>query len=423
MHFIPAFLGISLSGIAKHIVEAPFLLLNGWLNGLYTGLVNDFEKAYVNPPVPTAGSWEDYVYGNALGLAEYLTSAIFIVMAIVIAIFNWHGGIMRRIPRMFTRVMAMVLAPTLFFWGVDQIKYYGDQASIWASQVIPAGVSHVGNVTPLLYIPTIDNPIGSIIGLALVGFFGGLLWLIVIFYQGVIIATTFLALPIFALSILSDKALKLMNWLISLFIVSAFAGRPIAVLCLQLGKAASENLPLGGTVAGNVFWVIGSLILAIGMQIILIWACLKTISFVTGNVYGRGTSRISGGNVNAKLKQSPASRATQHLASFNRTFQRRRGSLKGTAGASGFGGSARSQARSKSVSHNTRAAAVVKMAKLYPAAAAATKVKAATTTATRVQTATPTAAKAGPKPATARPPFPQHAAKKPPPPESGLPPE
>jgi hypothetical protein len=367
VHFIPAFLGISLTGIAEHIVEGPFYLINSWLHSLYIGLANDFEKEFVHTPIPTNGPWQDYLYGSALGLSEYLTSGIFIIMAVAVTIFSWHGGLMRRVPRMFSRVIVVILAPTFFFWLIDRVKYYGDQASVWASQIVPTGSTHLAH--SLLYIPAINNPLGSIAGLVFVAIFGGLLWLIVIVYQGIAIVATFLALPFFVLSIVSDRALRVLNWLISLFIVSAFAGRPVAILCMQLGKAASEHLPLGNTVFGSVLWVVGSLLLAIAMQGILIWACLTSVSYVTGNVHGRVAARVRGGNVNAKLQKNSEGRRQAHRQSYGRSFHNRRGSHNvGGFGKTGSGFAAQG-AQSK------RGAAVVKLAKLYPGTAAVAKAK------------------------------------------------
>jgi len=382
-----------LTGVGKSIVEAPFFLLNNWLHGLFMDLVNFFEKQFVHPPRPTTGPWLDYLDGNSLGLAQYLMEATFVITSIVVMFYH---KALKRVPRLLGMVALVLFAPSVYYWGAANLRGLGDSLAVAASQIY---VSHGTQLShSLLWIPTINNPLGSIAGLFFVSFFGGFLWLVFVMYEGIVIVAVFLGLPLMAMSVISDKALRVLNWTISLFLVAAVAGRPIAVLCLQLGKAAAEHLPLGNTAGGAVFWVVSSLILAILMQGILIWACLRVVSMVTGNMYGRVNTRVQGGRLKARLEKTPEARRQSHRASYGRTFLRKRGdhALAG-AGVVGSAGGAfgMPKASGSGSASGAKKGAAAFLAKRYPAAAAAAKagsvVKSRVTPRSKPGTGTPSA--------------------------------
>ena len=64
-------------------VPNPFESLLNWTRDLFQNMGELFEDLIIDPPRPVPGDWQDYLYGNSLGLARELSVAVAIILVVI----------------------------------------------------------------------------------------------------------------------------------------------------------------------------------------------------------------------------------------------------------------------------------------------------------------------------------------------------
>jgi hypothetical protein len=255
----------------------PFHWLAKAINGLTDGLVSSFQQVFIHPPRPMAGPWQDYLYGNAIGIAGILSVTICILVLVVAMFFQ------RRLASLgvaFVVALAIGTIYPVYFLACDWIVAAGDdlaQSAHWY---------HHGS-DKLLSIPDIANVLGSIIGLGSITFTGGMLVVIFFIYELIIIVVKFFGLIALAASPAGERARRFLSWIVAVGIVTMLLGRAFAVFAVDLGRMASDHFPFASNSFGKTFFITTSLLLAIVLQGVLIWAMLRVSSHVVGHVHSR----------------------------------------------------------------------------------------------------------------------------------------
>jgi hypothetical protein len=328
----------SLKDILGDTAGAFFTWLTKLFVNWYYGMVNMFEKYYVNPPVPKYGAWSDYILGSGMGLARYLATGAFAV-TLVLA-FLIPGRAARKLPRAFAVALGIILSP-MYFWAVDQLKVVGINAAHAVVQLYhPTG--HLAH-QPLLLVPIVDNPFGVWAGAGPTLAQGGTLLILFMSYEVASLVVVFLLLPFFALSALYDWALKITNGLLAALLVMRLLGRPIALLFIVVARATIEHIPGLDNSVGIPALINGAMLFGLLAQPLLFWACLKIVSPITGQVYSRGKAMIRG-KVDATTEERKRTEEV-HRRNYAQTFLSQRGSGRArgehaqqpSGGGSGFG--------------------------------------------------------------------------------------
>jgi hypothetical protein len=289
-----------LGGIVKAIAEAPWLLLKAWLGGFFDGLNDSLLRMIAHPLQVGDGPWKNYLYANSLGLAQWASEVFFIFVLCGAVIYHkW----VPHLKRAFWFMLAVFIVPAFYYWGWGEITAWRDTLAKGAEGIYHAA-SHTGG-HPLLWIPTVSNIPGAILGYLstlIPAFF--LYWLFVL-YGLIVVACTFLILPLAALSVFGEWARRLLNIFIALGFVAGLAGIPIGILFVNLGRTIASDSAIAHYALPTTIIVAGGWWAALLMQGVLFWAALKATSYVTGNILGSVTSRSTvDGSVDVEQKRT-----------------------------------------------------------------------------------------------------------------------
>lgn len=283
---------------AEAIGDAIWGWLNDQLKDLYNKLYAEFERYIYDPPKPADKDAVDYAYGNALGLAGMLSIAIaFMVTLVAIA---WQKLFRAALYSWWYLVLIFGLGP-LFYLATEKLAALTHDLAQVAMFYEPPS----GNQNLLSSVPDVVNVLGSLIGLAWLGSSGLTLVLIIIAYQMLIIATTFMALPLFALSSAGGIFQKLLAWNMAIW-ATALSGIVVASAWLTMGQWMQGQIPEDST-AARIFFMVVAIILAIVFQIVLL------ISFysVSNKVVGRVVATTWRGKTDANVTHYHQHRAGQ----------------------------------------------------------------------------------------------------------------
>jgi len=277
MGMVVAFLGL------PKVVTDPAGWLKDKLVDLYNSLGGYVQNWVLNPPRPTPGAWLDYLYGNSLGLAVYLVSAVAVMVIFLMVVSSQHS------PKVLKSGVTAALIAAIYPLWFSAGNWFSDAGS----QMIQAVAAHPGTANQqLLILPQIHNVIGAIFGLFALLVLGGGLLVIFFIWELLLIVATILGLPLLALSPLGEGFRRKFEQMIVLVLVTSFFGRLAAVGILSLGTQFVANVPLASSTLGTVLTLIATLALACYSQ----WWLLRKADRIYGNITGRtlGTARVSG---------------------------------------------------------------------------------------------------------------------------------
>lgn len=271
----------------RNYIPNPFEWVLDKIRGLFLDLGKLFQDLIINPPRPEPGPWRDYLYGNALGVAPTIATAVCIVLVVVSMI--WNKKVVSAGQAFVIAVLLAALGPA-FFAFTDVLIASGTQLAEIVRDLYDPKTSG-GN--GFFALPDIVNPLGAIAGYFTASIAGAILVSIFIIYQLIIIGVVFVFLIVVALIPLGTWAEKLAGWLLSIGLVAMVFGQAAAILCLELGQIAIDNMPAG--IGGNSFvatvLLTGSILLAIAAQVLLIWGThtgvVKAKGFIGSQVRGR----------------------------------------------------------------------------------------------------------------------------------------
>lgn len=286
-------------------IGSAFKWLDGKLHDWFNSVASAYEDQFVHQSLVHAGGLQNYLLGNSLALAEFLSSAIFLAVATIWFLLpSWHRGLTRSLKVM----VGMLFAPVVFFWGLDRLSELGSSLTEAATHLYDPPKSHHG----LLFISSLDNVLTSISAFVFSLLPAGILYVIWLGIQGVMLLAFLFLLPFFALSAASERAERIANWIFAIYLVGSLLVGGIVVSCIEIGELAANKVPVGG-----VLWVIAMLCAAIVFVLGAIWACHKVVEHYHGKVHGRvrswGNSKVSG-----KVKTEPArpKRRRSHQEAF-----------------------------------------------------------------------------------------------------------
>jgi hypothetical protein len=267
----------------------PFYWLAKAINSLYNGLISDILKAVISPPTVSEGSWSDYLFGNALGLAGNIAMAV-TVITICIAML-WQ----KRIAN-----MLQAFAVAIFIGGGSTFYFAIIAAYTLLCQEIAKYVATLGPGSDIGgSAVAISNVFGYIIGVGAITSAGGLLLIVTYAFVVIGFLVKLFGLISLALSPLADSTQKILGWLVALGLVALGAGRLAAVLIITFFRVVDAHIGIIGslsfTSSASLFL---ALLIAAGAEIALVVVFHKQWN----NIRGRVNSVVRG-QVNALVKK------------------------------------------------------------------------------------------------------------------------
>lgn len=278
----------------------PFVWLNDAMRELLQEVATAFQNVISNPPPPPPRSVSDYLNGNALGLAYLIVVAVSFTVTMIMMLTR-QGAV--RVVEGFIALVIVLGGAAIWFGAFDWFQQVGTQLSNMAMFYHPSQTD-----PPLVFIPDITGVLGSIVALAGILFWGFVLLMIFLSYPIVMLMCKFLGIIAIALYPLGDRAKAFLAWIISLTLVTTLLGRPFAILAIEGGKVALDTLPYGFGWIPQTFVQVGSFIVAIALQFVLIAITHKQVSRVmtTGKTWVEGT-------VEGQLNQKPQTDSAQSV--------------------------------------------------------------------------------------------------------------
>lgn len=274
-------------------INDAFNWLNGKIHDLFTGLATTIQDVLINPPQFHAATWQDYLDGSSIALANMLIFAVAVCLMVIIMFRHQR---LKSLPHLAVTILGLAIADQSFFTLFDWLGSTGHTLALAAQFYHPASTGSGGSsaAANLLAVPTFVNVIGSVVGLAWLTFLGILVVSIVVFaYILIGEVVRFLILPAFVLRPIGDRSQKFFDWLVSLGLVATVFGLAVAVFCLELGKMATDNLPGGSTSFGSTFYLTAALGLALFMQVVLVIATHSVwVNARTGRLFSTIRGRV-----------------------------------------------------------------------------------------------------------------------------------
>jgi hypothetical protein len=264
------------------------------------------QAIIAQPPRSQPGEWQYYLYGNALGLAQEVGVAI-IVSLFVIALLLPRKLVTA--AQAFAIVLVIATLGPLYVRFMDWIVSGGDTLARWTMSfgAVPL-FQDTEQITSGLQ--------GTVLILtAILGGFSVLMMIMLAFivfvYEQLILFSKIVILIVVVLIPIGPRSQKVANGLISLFLLAALIGRPVAVLFLEMGQFFMS----GANALEASFWLLTSLILAVGVQYLLFLGLFISISKTTGNFIGfvRGSVKTT---TNQTVKVSAQGSRQQHVSTL-----------------------------------------------------------------------------------------------------------
>jgi hypothetical protein len=289
-------------------------LLAAALKRGYEQVVALFEWIIANPPSVGQNPLIVFLDGNALGAAPFLATAV-MAMTIVLALF-WQRGRAAFARALIAFVAVAALSP-LWFEFISAFQKLGDNLSNVALGLTNQAPTGAASIIPVLPNMTIEDAFLASLTFGPAAYFGYLLFDTFLAYGYVAAIVAFLGLLSLSLIALGPRARKVFNFLIAVGIVTMVLGRPVAIVCIELGQAFANlftNTPNSMFILGAS--TVGSLILALIAQPVLLVLMYQGVSRVGGNINALVTGTVrSLSESRATLSGSTAVQA--NIASMN----------------------------------------------------------------------------------------------------------
>jgi len=256
-----------------------------------------------------------YVFSNTAGVAYKVTLYVFIgviVFSLFIRRMRKNGAI--------ATLQVVIIGAVIPMWFVvaDEAQHLGDllKQLVLLIQIPPATDDSIisgpmANIT--LPIFPVQQVLITVFLTFLLAWAGSQFLFLMVGYELLNVALIVLGLIVFAMYGLGDRTRKVFSVIISLFIVSAIIGLPVALLFTQLAQLLAGSI--AGEATGGV-WTTMLLFLAalagLAAQPILFLAAYSRVDRVVGRVVARVDNRIRSVNENKD-------RFDSHLAGAQRS--------------------------------------------------------------------------------------------------------
>lgn len=264
----------------------PFVWFANAIRGVYSLLAWYFEFVIAHPPRFNDRQIEDYLYGNAIGFAGLLISVV------TFALLCWSVVQIKKVITLAEAIVIGILvtagAPVVYSI-IDSMIQLGDVLSVQAmfSQNAPVeGDNLIG-----FAISASLNPLLLMAALVPTTIFGSLCMLVVFIYELLIILLKIIFLPALALRVIGPRFRAFSDWTISAAVIAMILGRPIMILCIEIGNWAGSRL-LGGTVASLVFFIVAGMCAGIVVQYVMFKQVQKVVAKVSGNTNSRVFGKV-----------------------------------------------------------------------------------------------------------------------------------
>jgi len=267
----------------------PFEAIEEGLREVVQFMLDFFSQVLGAPIRPEPTTWFNALFGQTIGLAFFLTIPVLVVIVSIVMLVRRR---LRSLLHVFVVILAFSTLGLSWLAICNWLIGFGDTLaglmSFFESYGTPGSFS----------LPDTDSIWSSIFSLMWIGLFGTIL-IGIIFIYVITNYVIMLLVPIaFALSPLGKRSQSLLEWLVSIGLVSMIFGRAVARFCIELGKVFIANLPGGDNWIGQTAYIVAAFVLAIVSQFVLVWAVHQGVQNVAGRIIGRTTSKVQG-DVNA----------------------------------------------------------------------------------------------------------------------------
>ena len=306
----------------------PFSLFADALRNAYQQIVILFEWMVATPLSLSGNPLVAYLNGNALGAAPLLAFAVLsftIVMALL-----WKRGRMSFARALLVYVGVAVLSP-LWYEVTAAFEKLGDDLSVIAVNFIDQSGSGAAVAVPKLPSMIITDAFLASITFGPAALFGYELFAILLSYEFVTILVAFFGLLSLALLGAGARARKVFNFLVAVGIVTMVLGRPVAIICIELGQAFANvfaGAPNAMVITGVV--TVASLVVAILIQPVLLFLMYQGVSRVGGFIDSRITGTVR------SISQGSYSSATRTAVQANISSMNGRSQALQRAAGQGF---------------------------------------------------------------------------------------
>jgi hypothetical protein len=255
---------------------------------LYNNIGELFQHYIINAPGAIPEDFKNHQFGEFLALSAGLSITVLMIL-LVTSLFT-QRAIYPAFQSFWICVAIGVFGPA-FYYFVDWLVQVGTDITRKV-----AGSQDYGH---LVLLPEIHSTFGAIFATIFTGSIGGVMVLWFLSYVGIIYLAALFALPLAALYPIGRVPQFSLRWLVSIFIVAAIVGRPIAAIELRVGATITNALPNPIEPFVPVAILLSTFIIVLATQVGLIYVAHKGVSVVEGNI--RTRSRIMG-EVDARHK-------------------------------------------------------------------------------------------------------------------------
>lgn len=269
----------------------PFSLFAEALRKAYQQVVILFEWMVATPLSLSGNPLVDYLNGNALGAAPLLAFAV-LSFTMVIALV-WKRGRVSFARALLVYVGVAVISP-LWYEVTAAFEKLGDDLSVVAVNFIDqSGGSGAVVAVPKLPTLIITDSFLASITFGPAALFAYELFAVLLSYEFVTILVAFFGLLSLGLLAAGARARKVFNFLVAVGLVTMVLGRPVAIICIELGQAFANvfaGAPNAMVITGVI--TVASLIVAILIQPVLLFLMYQGVSRVGGLIDSRITGTV-----------------------------------------------------------------------------------------------------------------------------------
>lgn len=268
----------------------PLGSLSQALQVAFSQIVELFQQFIAIPMSLDGTAFVMYLYGNALGVNEYLSISV-LAVTLIVALFIKRGRA-SFVQALIIVLVSGVVGP-LWFYAFDQLQLLGDQLSIAfnLNQQVQTtnGVNLVTLAFPAL---KIQDVLMSLFTFGPLLFFMYGLFSVFVSYTFLAVVVKFLGLICFSLLALGERTRKVFSLLVAVGLVAVVIGKPVAVLFISIGQGLSSLTAIfaEGFIQGII--LSGSVIAAILIQPVLVFLMYKGVSPIVGKVAAAVTGKV-----------------------------------------------------------------------------------------------------------------------------------
>lgn len=256
----------------------------------YLWMVRIFQQLYATPMTLGGTDYVAYLYGNALGVAEYLSMGVTFVL-LTLAFF------IKRARVSLAHAVLVLLAVAIFspFWfaGLDEVERTGDLLTATMLAITTIGG---GSTSPMINLPSsldLGNAAMTMFMFWPTAGFGITLASVFVAYEGMIVFVKFAGLLSFSLMAFGERSRKVFSFLMSLGIVCMVLGRPVAVTIINVIQGIALSIPNVSPAFVTTVAVIAGFFTALIAQPILLFLTYRSVSGVVGRVAASVTGKVN----------------------------------------------------------------------------------------------------------------------------------